>query len=98
MSAKSLARHAQKVETDKKIAEFYDKNLSVKENLEILQENGVEVKKSKLYNYIKELNLPQKSIKEICKKTSSKYKHKIDNNAQTEKYFENERNDMHKTS
>lgn len=98
MSAKSLARHAQKVETDKKIAEFYDENLSVKENLKILQENGVEVKKSKLYNYIKELNLPQKSIKEICKKTSSKYKHKIDNNAQTEKYFENERNDMHKTS
>lgn len=98
MSAKSLARHAQKVETDKKIAEFYDENLSVKENLKILQENGVEVKKSKLYNYIKELNLPQISIKEICKKTSSKYKHKIDNNAQTEKYFENERNDMHKTS
>ncbi|HBN05053.1 MAG TPA: hypothetical protein DD434_04585 [Bacteroidales bacterium] len=94
VSAKSLSRKAQRLETDKKIAAFYDENLSVKENLKILHSNGVQICQARLYEYRDSLKNPQTNIIDDCKKINSKHKHKIENNAQTEKYFENEKNEV----
>ena len=47
----SMAKIVRGIETDKKIGEFYDGNLGVKENLQILKENGVSICKSRLYEY-----------------------------------------------
>ena len=59
----SMAKVVRGVETDKKIGEFYDGNLGVKENLQILKENGVSICKSRLYEY-KNKYYPKNKYKE----------------------------------
>lgn len=48
----SMAKIVRGLETDNRIGKFYDGNLSVNENLQILNENGLNIKKSRLYQFI----------------------------------------------
>lgn len=68
----TLARKAQKLEKDKKIDRFYNPELSIKDNLSILNSNGIKICKSRLYEYKRDLNEPQINFIEECQKTNSK--------------------------
>ena len=91
INPKKLARRAQRVEKEKEIGRFYDSELSIKENLEILNSKGIKICKSRLYEYKRDLNEPQINFFEECQKANSKTSLKFDNIKEMEESFEKQK-------
>ena len=78
VSANQYKQQVKKELKDKEIGRLYDCSLSVMENLEILNQNGIKIGKTRLYQWVKEFILPDEYKDNNQKNKGPQYYYQLD--------------------